>query len=1139
MDAQINSRRVAVLRLLAAALLCSSVITQNLRAEDKGERPAAHSAGAPSQESIAAQLKELEKEEGESADRTKITDALTEALDDLKQADGKQARIAELEAKRIAVPYQLEVKKKEVGAEAKQQPSLPGNVTLSDWEQMIDTAEQELAAAQKGLEAKEEEAQQHANRRREIPEEIAAARIKLDELGPASAEMSGESDESAAVVDAWQIHREAHRKLLQADVALLEKELQTYDAAATELSNLERDAAAQAVDDIEKRLAAWHETVNTRRRIEVEKQAIEAHWAAATSDPAIRRLADENTALADRRREITQQIEDLAGQQTAVQEHLEKVKTESKQAISKIELTGLTEAIGQMLLKQRSELISIENDRREVAARKAEISQIQLELFDLKEQSSSLLDLDDKIKEITATLSADCKAKPDDLRALLKTRRKYVNSLWTDIDSYFNDLVELDSKQRELLSEADSYKDFIDERVLWVRSTHPIAFVDAPRAADAAGWIVSPENWRQTGDALIDDLRDNPLTTSLVAIAWCFALFMQRRLRRAISAWAVPNRAAQNSANNAVRRALQTVLATIVLAALWPSLIWFVGASISVGAATHGEFAAALGATLKLTAEIMFSLLVARQIFRRDGLAEAHFGWPAAALADLRRQLGWLTALGTPLVLIVAMLESQANDAWRNSLGRVVFIASQLLLLPFMYRALRPRHGSLHRLMVLRRGSWTAKLSPAALFIFMALPPALSLLAAAGYYYTSLRLACRMEATIWLILALVVVQAMAARWLTAVYRRLAITAALRATEQENEQPQTMKLALSPTGETSATVEEPANSPPEIDLEKIDLQTHRLLHSIAVLAFGVGLCFVWADVFPAFRFFNQIILWGNVNDGTVSLTNLMEAVVVGIMATVAVRNLPGLIEIAILERLPLDNGVRYAIIAVVRYAIALAGLFAGGYALGIGWPKLQWLAAAISFGLGFGLQEIFANFISGLIVLFEQPMRVGDTVTVGEVTGVVARIRMRATTIVDGDRKELIVPNKEFITSRLVNWTLTDSVVRLVIPLGISYGSDTIKVQRLLLQVASETPNVMSNPAAKAVFLGFGEKLLNFELRVFVGDVDVMMSTRHQLNMSIDRVFRAAGVDIAFPPREPAARALTPAGATAPPKEKAA
>ena len=143
----------------------------------------------------------------------------------------------------------------------------------------------------------------------------------------------------------------------------------------------------------------------------------------------------------------------------------------------------------------------------------------------------------------------------------------------------------------------------------------------------------------------------------------------------------------------------------------------------------------------------------------------------------------------------------------------------------------------------------------------------------------------------------------------------------------------------------------------------------------------------------------------------------------------------------------------------------------------------------------------------------------DTVTVGDVTGVVSRIHMRATTIVDGDRKELIVPNKEFITAKLVNWTLTDSVVRLVIRLGIAYGSDTQQVQQLLLHIADGTPSVLKNPAPRAVFMGFSEKWIDFELRVFVGSVDALVLTRHKLNMAIDRTFRAAGVEFATPPRE--------------------
>jgi potassium efflux system protein len=187
--------------------------------------------------------------------------------------------------------------------------------------------------------------------------------------------------------------------------------------------------------------------------------------------------------------------------------------------------------------------------------------------------------------------------------------------------------------------------------------------------------------------------------------------------------------------------------------------------------------------------------------------------------------------------------------------------------------------------------------------------------------------------------------------------------------------------------------------------------------------------------------------------------------------------------------------------------------------------VQWLVAAVTFGLGFGLQEIFANFISGLIVLFERPMRVGDVVTVGEVSGVVSRIRMRATTITDWDRKELIVPNKEFITGRLVNWTLSDRVLRIVFRVGVAYGSDTRLVQRLLLKAADEHPSVLTDPPPQALFVAFGDSTLSFELRVYVPGLEVYGAVQHELNSAIDSLFRVAGIEIAFPQRDVHVRSI--------------
>ncbi|RMF73039.1 MAG: potassium transporter KefA, partial [Planctomycetota bacterium] len=170
-------------------------------------------------------------------------------------------------------------------------------------------------------------------------------------------------------------------------------------------------------------------------------------------------------------------------------------------------------------------------------------------------------------------------------------------------------------------------------------------------------------------------------------------------------------------------------------------------------------------------------------------------------------------------------------------------------------------------------------------------------------------------------------------------------------------------------------------------------------------------------------------------------------------------------------------------------------------------------------LGFGLQEIFANFVSGLIILFERPVRVGDIVTVGGVEGVVTRIQIRATTIQDWDRRELLVPNREFITNQLINWTLSDPVTRLIVPVGIAYGSDTTRARELLLDIAKRCPHVLNEPEPTVVFRSFGDSALLFELRVFIPTRDCWPEVVSALHFMIDNAFRDAEIEIAFPQRD--------------------
>ena len=199
------------------------------------------------------------------------------------------------------------------------------------------------------------------------------------------------------------------------------------------------------------------------------------------------------------------------------------------------------------------------------------------------------------------------------------------------------------------------------------------------------------------------------------------------------------------------------------------------------------------------------------------------------------------------------------------------------------------------------------------------------------------------------------------------------------------------------------------------------------------------------------------------------------------------------------------------------AIVLVGALLACRTLSINWSSVQWLAAGMTVGLGFGLQEIFANFISGLILLAERPVRVGDVITVGDATGKVERIRIRATTIRDFDQKELLIPNKELITGQVINWSLSENAVRVVIPVGIAYGSNVRQAMSLLLESAREVDRVLAEPEPMVTFEDFGDNALLLWLRCYVAESRPAAWTA--LRISINEKFEAAGIAISFPQRD--------------------
>jgi potassium efflux system protein len=998
--------------------------------------------------------------------------------------------------------------------------TLPKNAGVSEIERLL--AKEQAEAA--GIETEISEVRKVLDETRDstaVRDQLIKAKDALErveaELQQTPENQSGDQGSARR----WSL--ESRRDLLRTQIEMLDLQMQSADARrALAAANLDRLEARLRL--VKARRAHLEDRANQLRRIDAERARAETEAAereTADADPRVRALAEQNRELGETITAVTGRLDRLDERQAEIEQRTERVSEDFRTTRQRLEAAGLNRALGQVLLDRRRQLPDLRTLRKEAAERAEAIAESTLSQIRLEEELRSLRDLNAWLDAALAGLPPEAQApiRPE-LREQAEKRVELLRQAAGVQDRYRRALGEIDFAALRLREAVDAYEDYLSERLLWVRSMVPISEQSFAAFPAALYWVISPGNWTEFGRGLMQVAPRSPLMwLGLVAVV--LLIWRGGAIRRKIRATADHLR---RVSTDRFSYTLQALGLTLLAAATWPLLLLTLGLPLA-GSAQAPDFAKAVGAALVAVAPALYYLRAFRLLCMPNGVADRHFRWSSDVLKLLRSSFAYAAALLLPIGFVAALAHRHGDPLVIGTLGRIAQVLFNLGLAAFTAVVLHPRRGALKHLLAANPHGWPNRLRNLWYTLLVAVPLALAALALGGYLYASGTLLRSLVSELWLVLGLVVVHQLIVRWLISTRRSLALQAALerRATrEAQKDTPDAGGTA------SLGTVEE------SVDLASLDNQTRRLLNSMIVIAAGVGLWVIWSDVLPALSLLERVQLWtyqasvdGVDTAVPVTLADIGLVLVIVFVAIAAAKNLPALLEILLLKNTGVTPGGRYTITTLTGYAITAAGVLLVVGTLGLSWGEVQWLVAALGVGIGFGLQEIVANFISGLIILFERPVRVGDIVSIGDTTGVVTKIEIRATTIRNWDRQELLVPNKEFITGRLLNWTLTDQTNRVVVTIGVEYGSDTRKALELLSRIAAENPRVMTDPPPVITFEGFGDNALTLVLRCYLESLDYRLAVTTELHQAIDDAFRAAGIGIAFPQRDIHLRSAEP------------
>ncbi|MGL1832030.1 mechanosensitive ion channel domain-containing protein [Rhodocyclaceae bacterium SMB388] len=1059
----------------------------------------------------------------DDATQTRLLELYDQAMTRLGQTQNVRDQSAALDEALRGAPQRIEELNSRLftlGADTSETVGSLASAELDEVEAWLATQQQSLTRARDRLRHFEEELSRLLAGAGALNEQISERTAAMEQL---------EREMATSIPDEPELVRQARMHSLEASHALRRTERAYFRKTAANhglLANLaqaEREYWTAFIAALGPRIEEVEALAQQMREAGAQQALAEAEQLrqrAAELPPELRAVAESNSRFREELERLVRDQQNVDAQLQRAATQLSEVSDDFERIRQRVDIVGRSMAIGDTLRKRRADLPSLQSHRRDTLARGEIISDAtnrQLEIDDIFRGIGALeQNMGTVAREWAEGLPEEQRSDMiDRARELMSAHRSSLNSLQQSYGRFINSLTSLDIAERQLVTVAEAYVAFIDEQLLWIPSIGLISlFSDRPLPWNL--WLGDPDNWVEVGRNLNGYASRNPATVLLGLLALVGLALFNRRTRDRLKAIDQSlNRIRSDSAMLTMK-----ALACLTLK-VTPVPLFMLGLALMLRD-TADPFTLSVTAGLIKAALLLASLSLVRELCRDGSVGDRHFDWPADVRHALRRQTAWFIPFGVITSFLVGATAAPEPPPMVQALGSGAFIVLMSGAAIVVWRLLDPNAALWQALKKLHPGQLITQVHFLWYPLVLGTPVALALISLANYHYTAVHLEQRFQMTLWFLFGVFVLKELILRWLFVTERRLRFENAMRRRDELRAQRAAREEEGPADGEPEIAVEVP-----EVNFDSLGEQSKRLVRAGFLFTMLFGSWSIWANLIPALGFLDATELPFQAMrsiDGIstlvpVTLSDLIVGLFVIVVTVMAAKNLPGILEISLLQRLPLDAGARYAITALSQYLIVGIGILATFQAIGLQLSGLQWIIAALGVGLGFGLQEIVANFVSGIILLFERPIRVGDVVTIDNTTGVVTRIRIRATTITNYDKQELIVPNKEFITGRLINWTLTDRLNRLLIPVGLSYDGDVDKAMALMHEAAAEIPEVLADPAPLVSFESFDDNALLLNLRVHLPNLDNRLSVITALHKAINSKFKAAGLSIAFPQRD--------------------